>query len=109
MDVNTADPAVLAAVGLTPDAIGMVLQRRRAAPLTIREISELASVLGPAAAFLRIEGNSIINIRATARVLLPNGQLSDLKRTVAAQVKYMPQGFNTYLDVLRWYDTAWSN
>ena len=39
------------------------------------------------------EGNSILTIRATARVKLANGQLSDMKRTVAAQVKYMPATF----------------
>ena len=58
---------------------------------------------------LRIEGNSILNFRATARPRLPNGQLSDLKRTVSAQVKYMPDGYDAPLHILRWYDAAWSN
>ena len=38
---------------------------------------------------LRVEGNSIVTMRATARLRLPNGALSDLKRTVAAQIKYL--------------------
>ena len=58
---------------------------------------------------LRLEGNSILTIRATARVRLPNGQLSDMKRTVAAQVKYMPSSYSTPIHFLRWYDAAWSN
>jgi len=55
-----------------------------------------------------VEGNSIVTMRATARLRLPNGQLSDLKRTVAAQVKYMRAGQDPPVHILRWYDTAWS-
>jgi general secretion pathway protein K len=109
VDANTANPAVLAAVGLSPDAVNFVVERRRAAALDDRQLAEMAPLLGPGAGFLRVEGNSIINIRATARVLLPNGQLSDLKRTVAAQVKYMPKGYDSSIHILRWYDTTWSN
>jgi len=46
---------------------------------------------------------------ATARAKLPNGQLSDMSRTVSALVKYMPPGYPTPIHILRWYDTAWSN
>jgi general secretion pathway protein K len=108
VDANTANPAVLAAVGLSPDAVNLIVERRRAAALDDRQLGEMAPLLGPGAAFLRVEGNSIINIRATARVLLPNGQLSDLKRTVAAQVKYMPPGYDSPIHILRWYDTTFS-
>jgi len=109
VDANTANAAVLAAVGLSPEAVNLIVERRRAAPLEDRQLAEMAPLLGPGAAFLRVEGNSIINIRATARVLLPNGRLSDLKRTVAAQVKYMPKGYDSSIHILRWYDTTWSN
>jgi general secretion pathway protein K len=109
VDANTANAAVLAAVGLSPDAVNLIVERRRAAALDDRQLAEMGPLLGPGAAFLRVAGNSIINIRATARVLLPNGQLSDLKRTVAAQVKYMPQGYDSAIHILRWYDTTVSN
>jgi general secretion pathway protein K len=109
VDANTANAAVLAAVGLSPDAVNFLVERRRAAALNDRQLAEMMPLLGPGGAFLRVEGNSIINIRATARVLLPNGQLSDLKRTVAAQVKYMPNGYDSPIHVLRWYDTTFSN
>jgi len=56
-----------------------------------------------------VGGNSILTIRATARLRTAEGQLSDLKRTVAAQVKYMPPGYDSPLHILRWYDTAWSD
>lgn len=108
VDANTANAAVLAAVGLSPDAVNLIVERRRAVPLDEKQLAEMAPLLGAGAAFLRVEGNSIVNIRATARVLLPNGQLSDLKRTVAAQVKYMPQGYDSAIHVLRWYDTTFS-
>src|SRR5580704_14898089 len=43
VDVNTAQPAVLAAIGLAPDAIGLIVQRRRIRPFSAGEIG---SVLG---------------------------------------------------------------
>ena len=109
VDANTADPAVLAAVGLTPGAINLLVQRRRQAPLDQAGLGGLAGLLGPGGQNLRVEGNSIIVVRATARVRLANGQLSDLKRTVAAQVKYMPTGYDSPIHILRWYDTTFSN
>ena len=109
IDANTADPAVLAALGMTPDGIQLLLRQRRMAPLNNERLGQLAPMLGPAGQFLRLEGNTILTIRATARVRLPNGQLSDMKRTVAAQVKYMPTNLPTPIHYLRWYDTTWSN
>ena len=109
VDANTADPAVLAALGLTPDGVQALLRQRRIAPLTPQSLGELAPMLGPAGQTLRLGGNSILTIRATARVRLANGQLSDMQRTVAAQVKYMPSGYPTPIHILRWYDTTWSN
>jgi len=109
VDVNTANPAVLAAVGLSPDAISLIVERRRIKPLEDKDLGGLAPLIGSGAAFLRVAGNSIVNYRATAQVLLPSGQLSDLKRTVSVQVKYMPPGFDSRIHILRWHDTAWSN
>jgi general secretion pathway protein K len=109
VDANTADPAVLAALGFSPDGIQLLLQQRQAAPLTMDRLGQMAPVLGPAAQFLTLETKSTFTIRATARVRLPNGQLSDMKRTVAAQIKFLPYGYQERLHVLRWYDTTWSN
>jgi general secretion pathway protein K len=109
VDANTADPAVLAAIGLTPDGIQTLLSQRRAESLTPARLAQLSPMLGPGSQFLRLEGNSMLTIRATARVRLPNGQLSDMRRTVAATVKYMPGGYDPPLHILRWYDTTWSN
>jgi general secretion pathway protein K len=109
VDANAAAPAVLAALGLPPEAVAALVERRRRAPFTEQSLSEFMQLLGNPGVSLRVEGRSIITYRATARLRLANGKLSDLKRTVAAQVKYMPPGYDSQIHVLRWYDTAWSN
>jgi general secretion pathway protein K len=109
VDVNTADPAVLAAIGLPPAAVQLIVRERRTLAFTQARLDGMMPNMGPNGGLLRREGNSILTIRATARVRLPNGQLSDMKRTVASQVKYMPNGFDSPIHILRWYDTTWSN
>jgi general secretion pathway protein K len=109
VDVNTARPEVLLAVGVPPDMVNLLVQRRRMAPWTGETLSQVISSLGPAAARVGLGGGTIWTIRATAQTRLPDGKLSDLKRTVAATYKYMPPGYDSPLHVMRWYDTAWSN
>jgi general secretion pathway protein K len=109
VDANTASPAVLAAIGLAPAAVNALLERRRNAPFTQQQLTDFAQSMGVGSNRLRVEGNSIVTVRATARLRLPNGQLSDLRRTVGAMVKYMPVGYDSPIHILRWYDTAWSN
>jgi general secretion pathway protein K len=106
IDANTASPAVLAAIGMSPDAINALVQRRRALPLTPPQLTPFVEAAGAGAARLRIGGNSIFTLRSTARLRLSNGELADLRRTVATLIKFMPDG---YIHTLRWYDTAWSN
>lgn len=105
LDINTAEPAVLAAVGVPEAIIEAVVAQRRVAPFTT---SNMPSI--PTAGGMRFitEGNSIVTVRATARVRLPNGGYSDVKRTVAAMVKYMPQGYDSPIHILRWWDTAFA-
>ena len=108
VDVNTAEAAVMAAVGVSSDAIAAILARRQQSAYD-EHMLEFARNLG-AGAGLRAEGNAIITFRSTARLRLPNGKLSDMRRTVGAQVKYLAPGPDpTPYHVLRWYDTAWSN
>jgi general secretion pathway protein K len=109
VDANTAQPAVLAAVGLSPYAVNALLERRRRAPLTIEQLYQFMASIDASAARLRVEGNSIVTIRATARLRVAGGKLSDLRRTVGAMVKYMPPGYDSPIHILSWYDTAWSN
>jgi general secretion pathway protein K len=109
VDANTAQPAVLAAVGLSPYAVNALLERRRRAPLTMEQFYPFLASIDASGARLRLEGNSIVTFRATARLRLAGGQLSDLRRTVGVMVKYMPPGYDSAIHILRWYDTAWSN
>jgi len=106
-DVNTAPPAVLTAIGVAPDAIAAIVERRRVSAFrTPGDLAAFAQSAGPGFGRLRIGGNSIFTLRATARLRLANGQLSDLRRTVAAQVKLMPPGYDASYHILRWYDNA---
>jgi general secretion pathway protein K len=109
VDANTASPAVLAAVGLPPDVVSALVARRQATSFDPTKLAAFLSAFGVATPRLRLEGNSILTIRATARLRLQDGKLSDLRRTVVAQVKYMPSGYDAPIHILRWYDTAWSN
>jgi hypothetical protein len=106
VDINTAEPAVLLAVGLPADRIAAIVERRRIKPFTPGEVGGLSA---PGGVQFMAEGNTIVTIRATAQARLDGGRLSDVKRTVAAMVKYMPPGYDSPIHVLRWYDGAYSN
>jgi general secretion pathway protein K len=104
VDINTADPAVLLAVGLSPAQAEAVVARRMQKPFEASSLGEFAN------GRLRAGGNTIVTFRSTARLRLASGQLSDLRRTVAAQVKYMPMGtLGLPYHTLRWYDTAFGD
>jgi general secretion pathway protein K len=107
IDVNTAQPAVLVAIGFPPDAAAAIVARRRVQPF--QSPGEVAAFLGgsPALGRLRVGGNVIFTFRSTARIQLPNSQLSDLRRTVAATVIFRPDE-DIKLQTLRWYDNAWT-
>lgn len=111
VDINTAQPAVLEAIGLAAADVQTIVQNRSQRPvLDYKELAEIAQSVGPAGARLRIGGTSMFTLRATARMRQPDGKLSDLRRTVAALVKfyffgnleYKPVGF----EVVRWFNRA---
>lgn len=108
-DVNAVEPAVLAALGAPAAGIDAIVQLRARGPIGRRELSALAPLLGPVAGQLSIGGNSIFSIRATGRPRRADGQLSDVKRTVAATFKIFKQGTEPPVQVLRWYDRTWVN
>jgi general secretion pathway protein K len=103
-DINTAHPAVLASLGLTEGQVQAIVERRRTQPFSPG--SDLGAF---GSGRLRVGGNSIFTLRATARLRLQNGQLSDLRKTVAAMVKFMPPGYEAPYHIMRWYDNAWRN
>ncbi len=103
-DVNTAAPALLLAAGVPQEAIAAIIERRNRAPFV--NPGELGQ-LGPAAAHLRIGGNTIFTLRSTANIRLPDGRPSDVFRSVATTVQFprKPGYVKTY-ETLRWYDNA---
>jgi general secretion pathway protein K len=110
VDVNTAPPQLLESLGIPPQAVQAIVARRQQSPFkSMDEVRPFLADAGPGASRLRIGGNTIWTLRATARVRTPNGQYSDLRRTVAAVVKFLdPRVFRPAYHVLRWYDDAWS-
>jgi general secretion pathway protein K len=105
-DINGADPALLVSLGVAPEAAHQIAALRTAAP--IRDIKEVGELAGAAARRLRVGGSSIYTLRSTARLRLPDGRFSDLRRTVAAQVKFLWPGHVPRYHVLRWWDQATS-
>jgi type II secretory pathway component PulK len=111
LDINTAQSATLQAIGLAAaDADAIVRSRAQHPVLDYQELQEIAQSLGPAGSRLRIGGQTMFTLRATARLKQPDGKLSDLRRTVGALVKFYfpgnplnrPAGF----EVVRWFDRA---
>ncbi len=109
-DVNTVDPALMVAVGIQPEAARRIADYRRFQPiLNDRQMADIAMIAGPGSSLLRrAGGNSIYTLRATARLRLPNGQLGDLRRTIAATVKFVPPTNDPPHYILRWDETATS-
>lgn len=107
LDVNTVEPAVLGAIGLGPEAIGLIVEQRDRMPF--RTLEQVTALLPgtPVLNRLGVGGRAIFTLRATARLRLPNGALSDERRSVAAMVKIMGKGFDERYHVLRWYDNVW--
>jgi general secretion pathway protein K len=107
VDVNAAPPAVLAAVGLPPDTVELLVRARREQPL--RSLQSLGAMRIPdeVLARLGIGGSSIYTVRATARVRTPEGGLSDAARSVGATVSFDGAGPEIGYQVLRWNERLW--
>jgi general secretion pathway protein K len=104
-DVNSADPALLLSLGIDPAAVQSILERRRRKPFEMmEELEPVRQFGGEGAQRLAIGGLSIYTLRATARLRLPDGGLSDLRRSVAATVKFLGPAFQAPYHVLRWHD-----
>src|SRR5665213_827305 len=109
IDINTAKVETMIAVGIAAQDATTIANSRAVHPvLDFRELGAIQQSLGPAGAHLRMGGDSMYTIRATARLRQPDGRLSDMRRSVAALVKLWYPG-NTQnktpgAEVVRWYD-----
>jgi general secretion pathway protein K len=106
VDINFAQPAVLAAIGVNPAAVAAIIQRRHALPFRKpEEVAEIAKFAGPGGARLTIGGRTVYTLRATGRLRLPDGRTSDLSRTVSALMVFHEKPVDTpRVEMLRWYD-----
>ena len=105
-DVNTVQPAVMQALGLPADAAAQVVAMRRQAPFrTPDQINAIPSI-GLAAGHLALGSSSVFTLRATASARLPNGQFSDMRRSVSAMIAFLGDQYNPPYHILRWYDNA---
>lgn len=109
VDVNTARAETLVGLGLSPEDAAVIVKTRQEHPVSdYKELAALVQTLGPAGARLRLGGNFLYTLRATAQLKRPDGTLSDMRRTVAALVKLSypgnPQGMQPGFEIVRWYD-----
>jgi general secretion pathway protein K len=105
LDVNTVTPEVMVAVGVAPDTAAAIVALRKIAP--IRNMGQLAPFSnGGGMGRLGMIGGPIATLRATAQLRLPNGQLSDVRRTASALIKTLGEEWDPPFHIMRWYDNA---
>jgi general secretion pathway protein K len=106
-DVNGASPALLEAIGVNPSDVQRVVAQRTQRPfLDMNEVRGIG-VTNPR---LRVGGNSMWTLRATARLRRPDGTPSDVLRSASATVKYWSDQLRhpTPVQIVRYYEDAWS-
>ena len=106
-DVNTVAAPVLLAVGVPPAVVEQIVVARQEGPIQPGpQLDALRRAAGEAGVWLAVGGRSIYTLRATARVRLASGQLSETRWTMAATVKLFGLGQQPPYQVLRWYPEA---
>jgi general secretion pathway protein K len=105
VDVNTARPELLIALGVPPPTVAAIVQRRHVLPFrSPQQIVEFTQGGGPWMARLMVGGGTIFTLRSTGRLRSPNGQLVDMARTVSGVVKFHRLAHTPAIEVLRWYE-----
>jgi general secretion pathway protein K len=106
-DVNSVEPALMVAVGVPPELARLISETRRTMPFRrMEQVLALAGAAAPGLNRLGFNTSTMFTLRSTAGLRLGNGQLSDLRRTVAATVKIFDPGWDPPVAILRWYDNA---
>ena len=116
-DVNTVEPAVMQAIGISPDAAAAIYALRKTAPIT--NMNQLAPFRNGGGALGRLSMERLtpdtafaVTLRATAQLKLSGGQLSDVRRTAAELVMFLDKDSELHKEgqppyhVLRWYENA---
>ncbi len=107
-DVNTTAPALMRALGVSPGAVAGIVARRQAQP--VKSMDELAPFNDGSPGFgrLGLTASPICVLRSTARLRMPDGQLSDVRKSVSAMVRFLGLEYNPPYHILRWDDSAFS-
>src|SRR5579872_1855618 len=101
-DINTVQPAVMQALGVPPDAAAQIAAMRLSTPFrSQQQLNDLPGIQG-AAGQLGFGSSGVFTLRATARPRLPNGQLSDLRRSVSALIGFVGEQYTPPYHILRW-------
>jgi len=105
VDAQSANPAVMLALGVSEEGVRRIMEMRRVTPrFELEAWVLLRESLGPAAGRLGLGGKSMFTLRATAR-LRQGVTLSDTRRSVAALIKFDPKPGVPY-HLLRWEDNV---
>ena len=105
-DINSVQPAIMTTIGISPEVVTAIEQRRYANPFRNgAEIAQLAQFGGPGISRLTIGGNTIFTLRSTSRLRVGEDRYSDMTRTVSGVYKFHKSGYTPWIEVLRWYDS----
>ncbi len=105
-DINTVQPAVMQALGLSAGTSALVVNMRRQTPFRTLDQVNAVPDLGAAGGHIGLGVSGVCTLRATASIKLPNGQISDLRRSVSAMVAFLGDKYSPPYSILRWYDNA---
>ncbi len=106
IDVNTAEPVVMQAVGIPADLVAAIVARRSVRPYKTEELPALIQA-SPSLQRLTVGGATIYTLRSTARLRTSDGTLTDIRRSVAAQAKLLTTPiYGRPYQIMRWYDNS---
>ena len=106
IDVNTAEPAVMQGIGVSPGSVAAIVALRKSTPILSHDQISGFSDGSPGFSRLQRTQSTLATLRATARVRRSDGQFSDLRRSVEALVKFLGPEWNPPFHIMRWYDQA---
>lgn len=109
LDPFSVHPTVLIAMGMSPVEARTFAEIRR----SVFNPNAALAAMGGAGVSMRPYLGDIFQVRATGRPRLPNGQLSEARRTVSLLIKFVPPN-PRYMWIspwthLRWYDQTFSD
>lgn len=110
VSINSATRATLIAIGMDPASATSLVAMTATRPLSSGDLASMAPGLGLAGRRVTTFTQTTMEIRATARLRGQDGKLSDLQRTIAAEVKFWLPGNRqqkqTGYEIVRWFDRA---